>query len=117
MAGAVWPKARRDGGSTMLVEEEEGLAWWWRVARTVAERDTVQSEQRLAIVAWPEARRDGGSTMLVEKEWGLEWWCRQNSCRERDGEDAVRARKKKRGSLFCALIKLYGLGSINNQGI
>jgi len=33
---------------------------------------------------------------------------------ERDGRDAARARKKKRGSHFFALIKLYGINSIDN---
>ena len=36
---------------------------------------------------------------------------------QREMEEMQRARKKKRGSHFCALIKLYGLGSIDNRGI
>jgi len=93
--------------SPTLVEEEEGLAWWWRVAGTVAERerDTVQSEGRLA---GGEMRRwqhnDGRRTRLA-------WWCRQKL--QREMEETARARKKKRGSHFCALIKLYGLGRFN----
>jgi len=62
VAGAAWPESRQFDGSTTLVEEEEGLAWWWRVAETVIERDIVQSERRLAGVVWPEARRNSGST-------------------------------------------------------
>ncbi|QCD96782.1 hypothetical protein DEO72_LG6g1492 [Vigna unguiculata] len=115
-----WPEARCNSGNTTLVEEEEGLTWWWRVVGTVAERekDTVQSERRLAGAAWPEARRKGDSTTLVEEEEGLAWWWRvTRTVAEREGGDAAHARKKKRGSLFCALIKLYGLGSINNRGI
>jgi len=53
------------------------------------------------------------------------WWKNKGGSRggvagtvvERDEGDAARARKKKSGSRFCALIKLYGLGSIDNRGI
>ncbi|QCD99780.1 hypothetical protein DEO72_LG7g1066 [Vigna unguiculata] len=96
VAEAVWLEARQFRGNTTLVEEEEGLAWWWRVAGTVVERerDTVQLERRLAGAAWPEARRDGGSTTMVEEEGGLVWWCRRNSCRERWRRCSARGRRR-----------------------
>ena len=57
-----------------LVEEEEGLAWWWRDAGTLTER---QREGRLAGAAWPEVRRDGSNTMVARgSHGGLAWWSR-----------------------------------------
>ena len=50
VAGAAWLEARRDGGSITLVDEEEGLAWWWSVAGTVAERETLSNQSN----NWPE---------------------------------------------------------------
>jgi len=116
VAGEAWPEAREYGGSITLVEKEEGLVWWWRVAGTVVERDSVQSKRRLVGAAWPEARCDGGSTTMVEEQGGS---CGgfAGTAAERDGGDAARARKKKRRSRFCALIKLYGLDSIDYRGI
>jgi len=49
-----------------------GALWWQRCWCTLQrERETVQSERRLAGAAWSEARRNGGSTTLME---GFAWW-------------------------------------------
>jgi len=111
MARAAWPEARQFGGSTTLVEEEEGLAWWWRVAETIAERETLSNRSD----DWPEQRGRRRDATVAAQRW--QYNDVAGTVVERGGGDAERVREKKRGSHFYALIKLYGLGSIDNRGI
>ncbi|QCD82878.1 hypothetical protein DEO72_LG2g3220 [Vigna unguiculata] len=118
-----WPEQRGQRQDSSVAAQR-----WWKKKRGLRggggspeqlqrERETLSNRRDdWPEAAWPEARRDDGSTTMIREQGGS----RDGVARivaERDGGDAARARKNKRGSRFCALIKLYGLGSIDNRGI